>query len=375
MALPIMSNLRFLRTSYHTGPGNAVRKFTVASVKTHTMGGSLSEYIRMKVHPNIHNNHWSRIMVKGEHQRDPLKVRISSTEKKDKPFNWQRPTTSVVGSKTLQLHCFPGVDYVQHHAAIIATYLSLKSEQLDTVHYTLPSQHECLEPLLRSNLAQMGAVDIVVVGYVHGLERWTRGSWEGSSSDRIFSWQKTTTQRGYRVAFLGCRVSFWGDVAGNMVRALQRLNGARCVLYVGKLGSLRAEHVPNHWLATGCQSVVRNESVAWVNPLELQLEHSPSVAYGVHYSLGSVLDETKDWLLAAEKQYDFVDPEIGHMAKASLEGGTEFGYLHIISDNLARKYIHDLSNERRTDVLQDRKRLVSEIQDILGRFFDHWSPK
>lgn len=168
---------------------------------------------------------------------------------------------------------------------------------------------------------------------------------------------------------------FRGDVARNMVRALQRLNGARYVLYVGELGSLRAEHIPNHWLATGCQSVVHNESVAWVNPLELQLEHSPSVAYRVHYSLGSVLDETKDWLLAAEKQYDFVDPEIGQMAKASLEGGTEFGYLHIISDNLARKHIHDLSNERRTVVLQDRKRLVSEIQDIFGRFFDRWSPK
>ena len=159
-----------------------------------------------------------------------------------------------------------------------------------------------------------------------------------------------------------------------MVRALQRLNGARCVLYVGKLGSLRADHVPNHWLATGSQSVVRNELVTWANPLEPQLERSPSVAFGVHCTLGSVLDETKDWLLAAEKRYDFVDPEIGHMAKASLEGGTEFGYLHIISDNLARKYIHDLSNERLTDVLQDRKRLVSEIQDILGRFFDHWSP-
>ena len=159
-----------------------------------------------------------------------------------------------------------------------------------------------------------------------------------------------------------------------MIRALQRLNGARCVLYVGKLGSLRAQHAPNHWLATGCQSIVRNELVTWSNPLEPHLEHSPSVGHGVHCTLGSVLDETKEWLLAAEKRYDFVDPEIGHMAKASLEGGTEFGYLHIISDNLARKYIHDLSNERLTDVLQDRKRLVPEIQDILGSFFDHWSP-
>lgn len=88
-----------------------------------------------------------------------------------------------------------------------------------------------------------------------------------------------------------------------------------------------------------------------------------------------MLDETKDWLLATEKQYDFVDPEIGHMAKASLEGGTEFGYLHIISDNLARKYLHHLSNKRLTDVLIGRKGLVSKIQDVLGRLLDQWSAK
>ncbi|KAI4159121.1 MAG: hypothetical protein L6R39_000420 [Caloplaca ligustica] len=339
------------------------------------MGQSLYDYLRMKVHPLIPTTQWSQIVVKGEHQRDPSVVNISSIEKNDKPFNWQRPTASVVDLKTLQLHCFPGVDYVQHYAAITATYLSLEGGQQDIVQYTLPSQHECEEPLLNSNLKEMGAVDIVVIGYVHGLDRWTRGPWEGSNSNNLFAWKKTTSRRGYRIAFLGCRICFWGDIGGNLVRALQRLNAAKCVLYVGKLGSLRAEHVPNHRLATGSQSVVRNELVTWTNPLEAYLEHSPSITYGVHCSLGSVLDETKDWLRAAEKQYDFVDPEIGHMAKASLEGGTQFGYLHIISDNLARKYIRDLSNERLPDVLQDRKRLLSEIQDILGRFFDCWLPR
>ena len=339
------------------------------------MGSSLPAYLLMKVHPDIQSSRCSRIFVKGEHQRDPSVVRISFAEKKDKPFNWQRPTTSVIDSKTLRLHCFPGVDYVKHYAAITATYLFLTSGEQDIVQYTLPSQQECLEPLLASNLAEMGPVDLVVVGYVHGLDRWTRGPWDGSGSSKIFSWKKTTSQRRCRIAFLGCRVSFWGDVAGNMVRALQTLNGAKCVLYVGKLGSLRAEHVPNRWLATGCQSFVRNELVTWTNPLESLLRHSSNIAHGVHCTLGSVLDETKDWLLAAEKQYDFVDPEIGHMAKASLEGGTEFGYLHIISDNLARKYIHDLSNERLTNVFCERKRLITDIQDILGHFFDEWSPK
>ena len=76
----------------------------------------------------------------------------------------------------------------------------------------------------------MGAVDIVVVGYVHGLDRWTSGPWEGTNSDKLFYWKKITSRKGHAVVFLGCRVSFWGDVAGNMVRALQQLNGARNVL-------------------------------------------------------------------------------------------------------------------------------------------------
>ena len=361
--------------SSYTDSDSVVQSPTVASVKTHTMDFSLSEYLRMKVHPSIQDSCWSRIVVKGEHQRDPSIVDISSIEKRDKPFNWQRPTVSLVDSNTLQLHCFPGADYVQHYAAIIATYLSLKTEQKDTVHYTFPSQQECLQPLLDSNLAEMDAVDIVIVGYVDGLERWTQGSWESIGSDTLFSWKKITSQRGYRIAFLGCRICFWGDIGGNLVRALQKLNRVRCVLYIGKLGSLRPEHAPNHWLATGCQSLVRDELITWTNPLEPHLQDRPQVAHGVHYSMGSVLDETKDWLLATQEGYDFVDPEIGHMAKASLEGGTQFGYLHIISDNVARKYTHDLSNERLAGVVQCRKRLMSEIQDILGLFFDQWSPE
>lgn len=151
-------------------------------------------------------------MVKGEHQRDPSVVRISSREKNDKPFNWQRPTASSLGPNTLQLHCFPGIDYIRHYAAITATHLSLTTGQQDVVQYTLPSQHECLEPLLGSNLAEMGAVDVVIVGYVHGLGRWTLGPWESGSSDRLFSWKKVTSKRGCRIAFLGCRVSF-GEIS------------------------------------------------------------------------------------------------------------------------------------------------------------------
>ncbi len=62
------------------------------------------------------------------------------------------------------------------------------------------------------------------------------------------------------------------------------------------------------------------------------------------------------------------------MAKTSVDGGTEFRYLHVISDNLARKYTHDLSNELVKAVLVGRKGLLREVEDVLNRFLDQWSP-
>ena len=379
---------------------------TIASVDTHTMGASLTEYLQMKVHPLIQNHSWAKILVIGDHQRDSSKVIIASNEKRDKPFNWMRPTASVIDSNTLCLHVFPGRDYVEHYAAIVATYLSLKGEkEASLVRFKYPSQEDCLKVFAASNLADLGTVDIVILGYVEGLYRSDKGaaSWEeeeevdASSDDEnnnnLFSWKTTHTAHGHRVAFLGCRICFWGDIGGHLVRTLRKLNHAKCVLYVGKLGSLRPEHIPNRTLASGNRSFVNGggELVVWQNPLEpylfLQQKQDAgagaAVVLGVHTCIASVLYETHDWLLHHQKQHhqdnriDFVDPEIGQMAKASLEeqeqGACQFGYLHIVSDNLARKYGRDLSNERLEDVRRDRDGLLEVIRTVLGRFLDGWT--
>ena len=168
-----MLRIRFSRLYHHKIRADALFKPTVASIQTHTMGKSLYEYLRMKIHPAVLEGPWTRIIVRGEYKRDPVAASISSTEKRDKPFNWQRPTaSSAASSKVLQLHCFPGIEYVKHYAAITATYLSLMDRgSTDIARYALPTRCECLLPLLKSNLSMMGVVDIVVVGYVHGLQR------------------------------------------------------------------------------------------------------------------------------------------------------------------------------------------------------------
>ncbi|KAL4900317.1 hypothetical protein BDW74DRAFT_182864 [Aspergillus multicolor] len=250
--------------------------------------------------------------------------------------------------------------------------------------------------LLRSNLARMGAVDVVVVGYVHGLNA---GPWEGGDgADDLFAWrlldldldrpressgtgglsqhqhqhQHQGRVRVRRVALLGCRVSFWGDIAGNLVRALHTLNKAQCVLYIGKLGSIRPELEPNQWLATGSCSEIGGQTVTWKNVLEEATRSRDMIVQGKHFSLSTVLKESHQWLQEHEGQFDFVDPDIGHMGTAANECGVAYGYLHIISDNLARKYAYDLSNERLQKVRNDRGRLLGEIKEVLAGFFERW---
>lgn len=342
-------------------------KPTIASIDTHTMGASLHKYLQMKVHSDIQQNVYKSIRVVGQHSRLPP-ANTASVEKNDKPFNWQRPTSISTADGTLTLLCFPGPGYVEHYASIIATYLSLKGQDPSIVTYTVPTQDECMTPLLTSNLSAMGEVDTVVLGYVHGLKHYTSGEWIGGGADQLFAWQKYDAPDGTTVAFLGCRVSFWGDIAGNVVRALQQMNKVKTVLYIGKLGTLLPEVPPNKMLATGSMSLVNGIEVEWESVLENYIARPEKVLHGAHYSLPSVLDETKEWLEAQKGVFDFVDPEIGHMAQASNEGGTRFGYLHIISDNIAKKYEYDLSNERMVQVLRDREELVGAIQDTLARF-------
>ncbi|KAL6239643.1 hypothetical protein BDW75DRAFT_197945 [Aspergillus navahoensis] len=347
---------------------------TIASCGTHTMGDSLHGYLEMKIDREILLQDWTSILVIGCHDRSTRTLR-SKTEKTDKPFNWQRPTMYVAGEQRLEILCFPGVDYVEHYAAVVATYLSLhgKQAQAEVVRYMHPDPRASLTLLLQSNLSRMGNVDVVVVGYVHGL---SPGPWAGDgSADELFGWKILDHTENHRVALLGCRVSFWGDIAGNLIRALAVLNKTRCVLYIGKLGTIRPALEPNRWLATGSCSEIHGETVTWENVLDEVTKTRDLVVRGKHFSLSTVLDESREWLHAHQGQFDFVDPDIGHMGIAAKECGVGYGYLHIISDNLAKKYAYDLSNERLQRVRMDRKRLIREMKEVLAEFFAGWAWK
>ncbi|MEK8146377.1 hypothetical protein NKH18_49215 [Streptomyces sp. M10(2022)] len=194
----------------------------------HTMTqAGLLRYLEIKVHHLIQDQGWDSIRVVGGYDRAAV---VSRYEKTGKLFNIERPTAEVHG-RDLVVKAFPGADYVQHYALIIATYLAMTGRPAGTVTYQPPEQEECRTALNALDLELDG--DLVIVGW--GLQYlapangvWTRGPG--------YAWQRTEVA-GHRVVYLGFLHSIWGDVAGRVVARLAEL-GAGDVVYVGKVGSL-----------------------------------------------------------------------------------------------------------------------------------------
>ncbi len=321
----------------------------------HTMSAkSLFRYLEIKVHHLIQERDWACIHIVGEYDRECV---ISTNEKNDKLFNWQRPTAEVHGNE-LVIKCYPGMDYVHHYALIIATYLNMLGRYRDQVDYEIPSESTCAAAIDRLDIDT--SVDhLVVLG-------WGLGNFVNSAPwvhCRGYAWQRTKVE-GRRVLYVGFLHSIWGDVASRVVSRLAAL-GARRIVYVGKVGSLDPHIAPNTSLATGSCSIMADGRVSWPDFFGDIAADQPDVRSGVHVTSPSILLEGKRWL-TRQQGNRFVDPEIGHMGSAARAAGIEFGFLHVVSNNLAREYTADLSNERLGTVIERRTRLLYRIHEIIS---------
>ena len=328
--------------------------FTIKNVQEHSMGTYLYDYLDIKVHDWIQKRDFKNIWIVGEYSRGDG---ISQTEKKEKIFNYQRPTAKIQGDD-LYVQCFPGIDYVQHYASLISSFLALHQRNFNNVHYLLPNESVCWEVLLRSNLMEVPHGDVAILGYGLDILAGSNQHWEGKGS---FSWV-TQVINHRKVVFIGCRHSYWGDIGGRIVTILAKM-GYQRVIFVGKLGTMRSEIAPNTLLATGDTSFIHGEIIHWKNCFDF-MKNDPGIVFGNHIHVASVMFETKNWV-KKHKNYDFVDPEIGYMAKAAIARGIEFSFLHIISDNLSKKYEENLSNERGKKIIEKRHVLLNKIKSII----------
>ena len=315
----------------------------------HSMGESLEMYLKLKLHPYILCRKFNEIRIIGKFDRISG---ISTNEKKNKLFNWIRPT-AFINNQTLEVRCFPGKDYIYHYANIIKTYLSEYLNNDAVISYEIPTEEECWYAIKSSNLNDIPKVKTVIMGYVEGLDFLSSDKeWKGKNN---FQYKYISKD----AILLGCKHTYWGDIAGRIVVYLSML-GVQKIIYAGKLGTLNDCVEPNTYIATGDESILPNgKLVKWENIFDSI--NNPLILRGTHITLPSVLQETKDWVECNKAHAKYVDPEIGHMAYAAKDCGICFSYLHIISHNLSMKYKEDLSNERNLSVLEKRKVLLQNI--------------
>ncbi|KAK3986435.1 hypothetical protein QBC44DRAFT_139585 [Cladorrhinum sp. PSN332] len=354
------------------------------TIGTHTMGASLPQYLKIKVHQEVLRRRYDEIIVMGAYNRYFTSSVPFDGEKRDKPFNWERPTARPSDDgKILYIECFPGYDHIEHYAEIIASYLHILEApgpnqrtdltRSDRVAFIPSSCSDTLSALqLCTNLLSFpgDGVDTVILGMVWHLSNLT--SWPSTQFQGTGPWQWIIHQyprSNRRVAFLGFRPAFWGCISGEVIHLLSRqFASIKEFIYIGKLGTLTPGIRPNHFLATGSQSLLNNRIISWDNCLSNSVSKiaKDSVVVGSHVTLGSVLHETKEWHASHRRDgIDFVDPEIGNMAQAAVRSGRRYGYLHLITDNLGQKYDEDLSNERTESVLKGRARLYRVIRDVM----------
>ena len=100
---------------------------------------------------------------------------------------------------------------------------------------------------------------------------------------------------------LGCKHTYWGEIAGRIVTFLSLL-GVKRIIYLGKLGILNASFVPNEIIATGNTSLLPNgEIITWENMFETV--SNENIRYGRHVTLPSVLQETMQWVKNTNQEF------------------------------------------------------------------------
>lgn len=333
----------------------------VTTPTAHTMGARLSDYVLPKVPVSALIETGGRVHLYGNQS---LGLLIGGAKQHGKLFNWRRP---FFGAKHGIVHCVvaPGQDYAHHYARLVATACALVHIE-PRVELEIPTPNDAVEFIDRWLPRDLARADVIILGYVEKLFAEGAGRWK---SDPGFGWRQVSIGN-CQVTLLGCEFSYWGDLAGALVTILAARYCASWVIYVGKLGALNPERVPNRYVATGVRSLVSSREVLWESGLNLNGPHGDQVLIAQrHITVPSTLDETRRWYVRHAPYSDVVDPEIGRMAEAARQATMRFDYLHVVSDNLSGNYVQGLYHEREFDVATNRLRCLTIIESILRRSF------
>ena len=119
------------------------------SIAGHSMGALLRDYIAAKIHPDIRDGQFSQVLIRHPCTRASPE-RISHNEKRDKRLNWQSAHHHNHKPYNHTTQLFPQQRLPSHHASMIALYYKLGNRECDTVHYSIPSEANCMKLFLKS---------------------------------------------------------------------------------------------------------------------------------------------------------------------------------------------------------------------------------
>lgn len=327
--------------------------FQIQNKYEHTMFDKLDSYICNKIHSDSNSHLIPKFVPYYLHEKN--RCIISTKEKTNKLFNYQRPTLDIKDS--LCHYIFPGNDYLLHYTLLYNYHLNTNKtlECLQDLNHI--QQQEVPFHLIWNTLKIPTNISpTVILGYVESIkennEEWT---------DWIFNDQfGYTYHKNKKVMLLGCKHSYWGDIAGVLTYKLASY-GVRNILYVGKLGTLNEGLHPNETIVSGSHSYLCGDIVNWTSS---DLCSRLKINKVKHYSLPSTMLETKAWAIKARTEFDVVDPEIGHMALQSLQCGINFGYLHLVTDFLLdEKQEEGLHNEN--NFKEKRERTLNQLKQLI----------
>ena len=327
------------------------------------MGEALVPYLEMKIHHLATYSQIDYVNIQAEYPHYWGETHRSRKEKNDKLFNYKRPR-AVLNQGLLNVYCYPGKNYLKHMASVYASYGALKGLGYKVSFESIEAevQERAIEA---SNIADIPQAEIAILGYVEELCDLTpEKNFQGEGD---FQWVMCEIN-GQKVCLIGCKFCYWGDTVSYIIENLAKKGYEQC-FYFAKLGGMQEEHTPNQYLATGNNTLVEGKTYTWDNVFAESAQQYDWIKNGKHICSPSVISEDKAWL-NQYADYDFVDSEIGYMAKACEELGLRFSYLHIITNNLTDEYCpENLSNERERDILIKRVNLFRKLKTILRDVF------
>lgn len=327
-----------------------------SNIEKHTMWNWLEKYIDIKMHHFLKENNFKNIKIRWVYDRK--NGEISKYEKNDKLFNWKRPT-AILEDETLIINCFPWQDYVEHYFYLINSYLKINDIKNINISYELPSEENIKKFFENLDFSILEWFDYIILWTIDKI-------WIFENYDYIKIWEdfqiKIWEINWKKVWLVWVEFSIWGDIWGEFIEELSKYK-VKNVIYVWKVWWIKENFLPNEFLATWNISILDWKEIIWDNIFD-KIEEK-NLVHWTHITSKSIILEDKNWL-EKNKNYDFVDPEIWQFAKYSLKNWINFSYIHIISNNLSKiNEKENLSNERKTEIIEKRKKLFEQIWNII----------